>query len=77
MNFQDFLAQNGGFEGKNRGRSGAMLTPTNSFLLMGFFLPLFHFWRKSIKKCDRESADRQTHAQRQTKFITYVPCYIL
>jgi len=31
-----------------------------------------HFWRKSIKKCDRESAhrqtDRQTHAQRQTEF---------
>jgi len=40
-------------------------------------LPLCYFWRKSIKKCDRESADRRTdrrtdghtHWQRQTEFI--------
>jgi len=34
-------------------------------------LPLCHFWRKSIKKCDREHADRQTDRlwQRQTEFI--------
>jgi len=36
-------------------------------------LPLCHFWRKSAKKCDRESADRQTdrntHRQSQTEFI--------
>jgi len=49
---------------------------TNSFLLLGLLL-LCHFWRKSMKKCDRESADRQTdrqtdghmHWQRQTDFI--------
>ena len=37
------------------------LTPTNSFLLF-VFLRLCEFWRKSIKKCERESERRRTEA---------------
>ena len=33
------------------------------------FLPLCHFWQKSIEKCGRESADRQTHAVTETNWI--------
>ena len=43
-------------------------------------LPLCHFWRKSIKKCDRESAHRQTDKRRDRdklhEFIMF-PCCIL
>jgi len=45
-------------------------------------LPLCHFWRKSMKKCDRESTDRQTdrrtHALTETNWIYNLPraiCY--
>jgi len=54
--------------GQNRGRGGAMLTPTNSFLFWGL-LPRCHFSRKSIKKYDRESADRET--DREVRYIPY------
>ena len=54
--------------GHNRGR-GPILTPTNSFSLLGFFSSIICYssW-KSIKKCDRERADRQIDRQtdRQT-----------
>jgi len=33
--FQDLLAQNGNWAGPNGRKGGAMLTPTNSFLLLG------------------------------------------
>jgi len=36
---------------------GAMLTITNSFLLLQF-LRLCQFWWKLVKKCDHDSADR-------------------
>ena len=38
-----------------------MSTPTNSFLYFWGFVRLCQFWRKSIKKCDRESAHRRIH----------------
>jgi len=46
------------FVGKIGGRSGAMLTPTNSFLLLGVVtsLPLL----AKIDQCDCESENRQT-----------------
>ena len=74
MDFQNLLAQNGGFVAKWE-RGGAMMTTqrTRSYFLG--LLAVCHFWRKLIKKCDRESADRQTdgrtHAQteRQTELI--------
>jgi len=47
--------------GQDRGRGSAMLTTTNTFVLLGL-LPLCYSRRKSIKKC--ENADRQR--QRQT-----------
>jgi len=40
MDFQDLLAYNGSFGGQNRGRGGAILTPTNSFFLLGVFTSL-------------------------------------
>jgi len=46
-------------------RGGAMFTPRNLFLRLGV-LHLCQFWWKSIKKCERESARRRTHGQRQT-----------
>jgi len=54
----------------NMRNGDAMLTSTNSFLLLGF-LRLCQFGWKSIKKCDRESAHRRTdtHTQMQTDFI--------
>ena len=49
------------FLGEQNGeRDGALLTPANSFLLL-VFLRLCQFWRKSIKKCDRESAHGRIH----------------
>jgi len=39
---------------------GAMLTQTNSFLLLGI-LRLCQLWWKSTKKCDRESVHRRLH----------------
>jgi len=44
--------------GQNRERGGAMLTQRTPYIWG--LLPLCHFWRKSIKKCDCESAQRQT-----------------
>ena len=48
--------------------------PTNSSYFWGL-LPLCHFLWKSIKKCDRESADRQTNTQ--TGFIIYPVLYAI
>jgi len=45
-----------------------MLTPQRTRSYFGGLLPLCHFWRKSMKKCDREIADRQT--DRQTHTVT-------
>jgi len=41
-------------------------------------LPLCHFWQKWIKKCDHESADRQTDTlwQRQIEFISVLCCML-
>jgi len=59
---------------KNRGRErvregGAMLTHSELVLTLGL-LPLCHVWRKPIKKCDRESADRQTDRQTDREIDT-------
>ena len=56
------LIQNWDFGGKIGEWVVRCWPPTNSFLLL-VSLPLCHFWWKSIKKCDRESADRQTDRQ--------------
>jgi len=57
--FLDLLAQNGGF-GSKIGEVVVRCWPqwTRSYLWGLLFL--CHFWRKSTKKCDRESAHRQT-----------------
>ena len=70
------------FLGQNRGRGDAMLTPQRT---RSYFWGLFrrcHFWRKSIKKCDRESVDRQTdrrtHRVTETNWIhnlSHAICY--
>ena len=54
------------------GRGGAILTLTNSG-----FLHLCQFWYKSLKKCDHESAHRQTDRQTQTDFITCAMLYAI
>jgi len=57
------------FLGQNRGKGGAMLTSNELVLTFrGCLLPLCHFWQKSIKKCDRESAD--TQIDRRTHTVT-------
>jgi len=51
------------------------------FSFWRFFLRLCQFWRKSIKKCDRESAHRWTetltHWQTQTDFIICLMLYAI
>ena len=49
-----------GVLGQNGGRGGAMLTPKNSFLLLGVLMSVPNLV-KSIKKCDRVSAHRRIH----------------
>jgi len=51
MDFQDLLAQNGGFDGQNGGMGGATLTPTNSFLLLRILtsVPLKHVHAHRIR----------------------------
>ena len=53
--------------GGGTGRGDAMLIPQLTRSYFWGLLPLCHFWRKSIKKCDRESADRQTDARCDTE----------
>ena len=45
--------------GQNKGRGGTILTPNELVLPFGG-LRLCQFWRKSMKKCDPESARRPT-----------------
>jgi len=72
IDFQDILVQNVGVLGGGQNGEAVMRCwlPTNSLLLLRGFtsVPLLE---KIDKKCDRESADRQTHThrQRQTEYI--------
>ena len=67
--FSGLLGQKWQFLGaKNRGRGGAILTPTNSFLLLGVYTSVSNLV-KIDKKCDRESDDTRTDRQTQTDFI--------
>ena len=52
--------------GPKWGTCGAMFTTANSFLLFGVLTSMSILLQKSIKKYERESARRRTHAQRQT-----------
>jgi len=72
MDFQDLLAQNGGFfvgGGQNRGSGVCWPQRTHSYF--SGLLSRCHFWRKLIKKCDHVSVDRQTvrHAVTETNWI--------
>jgi len=51
------------FWGQNRGTGGVTLTPQRTRSYFWRLLPLCHsdFRRKSIKKCDRESAEKDRH----------------
>jgi len=51
------------------GKGWCVIDPQQTRSYFWRLLPLCHFWQKSIKKCDRESADRHTHKRRQTDFI--------
>jgi len=82
IDFQDLLAQNGGFWGKIGEGAMRCWPPQRT---RSYFWGLFrrcHFWRKSIKKCDRESVDRQTdrrtHRVTETNWIhnlSHAICY--
>ena len=79
MDFRDLVAQNSVL-GQNRGRGGALLAPTNSFLILGIVTSVPILGRISIKKCDCESAHRQTNTRsdRRNKLnIQSVPCCVL
>jgi len=77
IDFQDLLAQNGGFVGQNRGRGCAILTPNELTFCFWGFLRLCQFRWKSIKKCDRESARRRTDWQTQTGIVICPMLYAL
>jgi len=69
MDFPDLFVQNGSF-GANRRKGGAMLTPKELILTFGVVTSVrCHFWQKSIKICDRKSVYRQTHTQRETRWV--------
>jgi len=74
LDFQDLLAQNGG-SGGNTEEGVVQCWPRQTCSYFWGLLFLCHFWRKSIKKCDCESADRDILSywhmlwQKQTKFI--------
>jgi len=77
MVFLDPLAQNGSFGVKVEEGVVRCWPPVNAYLLLGW-LPLFHFWRKLIKKCDRESAD--SHSVTEANWIynlSQAKCYSL
>jgi len=61
----------GGFWGKIGEGVVVMLTPQWTCSYFWSLLPLCHFWRKSIMKCDCVSAERQTdgHTQTETNWI--------
>jgi len=60
---------------QNRGKGGAMLTPT--FLLLGIvtYVPLFG--ENQSRKCHRGSADRQRHKQGQRQTELFIICTML
>jgi len=61
------------------GKCGAMLTQRTRSYFWGL-LTLCHFWRRSIKKCDCESADEQTDIRcnrNKTEFITCPMLYAI
>ena len=53
--------------GQNSGMGGATLTPNKLVLTFGSCYLCATFGKKSIKKCNRESADRQTDRQTVTE----------
>jgi len=63
--FSTFWLKRAVLGGQNRG----MLTPNELVLTFLGLLLLCQFWWKSIKKCNRESADRQTHAVTEINWI--------
>jgi len=81
--FRTFWSKMAGFGGKIGEGVVRCWSPTNSFLLLGIVPSLCHFWWKSIKKCDRESAgrhrqaDRRTHALTETNWIIFIICPML
>ena len=64
-----------GIWGQNKGRGGAMFTPNELVYTFGV-LRLCQFWWKSVKKCERESARRQTHRQANWFYnLSHAICY--
>ena len=62
MGFQDLLAKNGGFGGKNRGRGGAILTPNELVLTFrGSYICANFGENRSRNATMRVLADGQTH----------------
>jgi len=81
MDFRDLLAQNSVICGKI-GEEVVRWWPQRTHSHLWGLLPHCHFWRKSIKKCDPESVDRQTdrqtHTVTETNWIyslSYAICY--
>jgi len=63
--------------GHNRGRGGKTLTIQRIPYFWGL-LPLCHFWRKSIKKCDVRvrTPDRQTDTMCRDKLNNFPMLYV-
>jgi len=72
MGFQDLLAyrSSGGFGRQNRGRGGAILTPTNSFFLLGVLtsVPIGVKIDQEMRSWECSQRDTHTHWQTQTDF---------
>jgi len=78
VDFQDPLTPKWRFSGAKWGKEWWNVDPqrTRSYF-GGGLLALYHFWRKSIKKCDRdwecEHTDRRTQTHAVTKWICNLP----
>ena len=60
------LGQKWGVLGKNRGRGGAILTPMNSFLLLGVYTSVQFGENRQRNATVRVSTDGQTHTHTHT-----------
>ena len=67
--FSGPLGQKWGVLGKNRGRGGAILTPTNSFLLLGVYTSVSNLVKidEEMRPCECPQTDRHTHTHTQTQ----------
>jgi len=80
MDFQDLWVKNGDFYEGNRGRGGAILTPTNSFLFLGAYTSVSNLVKidKEMRPWEWRHTDRHTHRLTDANrfyYLSHAICY--